>query len=399
MKPIRLHFRLALVYFLVAALFGLALRGFGVFDLPGKYRFLVHTHSHIALLGWVYLALTTLIYHAFLHSSSIWARYHRLFLFTQLTLVGMLVSFPFQGYAFWSILFSTLFLLASYGYFAFFLSNSRADQRKAPGFRLVRASLLYMVLSSLGPWALGGIMNTLGPESAWYRLAIYFYLHFQYNGWMVLALAGLGLHLAGKRGIGLLPKRFETGFWLLQSGIVLSFFLSTLWMEPPGVFYVIGGLGALLQLAGFLYIGSALWAGLRQRFNGWAIHRLLVFVLVLFGVKLLLQALSALPAFVTLIAGNIDYIIGYLHLTFLGILTPALWLLGKSQRIIRLPVGGTGVFLLGFVLSELLIFLRGSQGWLNFSIPLDFSQWIFYASLLMVLGILWIIACQWPRSH
>ena len=71
MKPIRLHFRLALVYFLVAALFGLALRGFGVFDLPGKYRFLVHTHSHIALLGWVYLALTTLIYHAFLHLSLI----------------------------------------------------------------------------------------------------------------------------------------------------------------------------------------------------------------------------------------------------------------------------------------------------------------------------------------
>lgn len=399
MKHLGLHFRLALVYFLLAALFGLALRGFGVFDLPGEYRFLVHTHSHIALLGWVYLALTTLISHAFLQGCSRSARYRRLFLFTQLTLVGMLLSFPFQGYAFWSILFSTLFLLASYGYFAFFLSNARVEQRKTPGYRLIRASLIYMVLSSLGPWALGGIMNTLGPESAWYRLAIYFYLHFQYNGWMVLALAGLGIHLAATRGARIAPQQFETGFWLLQGGVVLTFSLSALWMEPHGVFYAIGGLGALLQLAGFVYLGRAVWTGLRHRFNRWTPNRLLGIVLVLFGIKLLLQALSALPGVASLIAGNIDYIIGYLHLVFLGILTPALFLLGKSQGIILLPVGGTGMFLLGFVLSEGLIFLRGSQGWLNFSVPLDFSQWIFYASLLMVLGLLWILASQWLRSR
>ena len=399
MKHLGLHFRLALGYFLVAALFGLALRGFGVFDLPGAYRYLVHTHSHIALLGWVYLALTTLISQAFLQGSHPSAPYRRLFLFTQLTLVGMLLSFPFQGYAFWSILFSTLFLLASYGYFAFFLSNTRTELRKTPGFRLVRASLFYMVLSSLGPWALGAIMSTLGPESAWYRMAIYFYLHFQYNGWMVLALAGLGMHLASTRGVRIAPREFETGFWMLQGGVVLTFALSALWMQPPGVVYAIGGLGALLQLAGFAFLGNSVWAGLRLGYNGWGPKRLLGFVLVLLGIKLLLQALSAVPGVASLIAGNIDFIIGYLHLVFLGILTPALFLLGKSNGFIRLPVGGTGMFLLGFVLSELLIFARGSQGWLGFSAPLDFSLWIFCASLLMALGVLWMLLGQWSQNR
>lgn len=115
------HLRLAFVYFLLVALMGTLLRFGHLFPIPFQYRFMVHAHSHIALLGWVYTALTTLLCYCML-PSEVWIKYQRLFLVTQVTLIGMLFTFPFQGYAFLSIVFSTLFLLVSY-VFAWFLSN------------------------------------------------------------------------------------------------------------------------------------------------------------------------------------------------------------------------------------------------------------------------------------
>ena len=61
-KNLQNHTSLALVYFVLAAGLGCVLRFFRVFEIPVTYKFIVHAHSHVALLGWVYLALTTLLY-------------------------------------------------------------------------------------------------------------------------------------------------------------------------------------------------------------------------------------------------------------------------------------------------------------------------------------------------
>ena len=83
---------------------------------------MVHAHSHIALLGWVYVALTTLLHYGFVKDASN-TTYNRVFWSTQGTLIGMLLTFPFQGYALFSIIFSTLFLIMSYGYTYHFWKN------------------------------------------------------------------------------------------------------------------------------------------------------------------------------------------------------------------------------------------------------------------------------------
>jgi len=52
----------SLFNFLIAALMGLALR-FSFLDSIGvNYRFLTHAHSHVAMLGWVYLMIYTLFF-------------------------------------------------------------------------------------------------------------------------------------------------------------------------------------------------------------------------------------------------------------------------------------------------------------------------------------------------
>ena len=115
-KSYQSHVQMAMTYFLVAAILGLLLRFYPILGLDFNYRFVVHGHSHIALLGWVYVALTTLLHFCFLEKKKSSRTYKRIFWFTQATLIGMLLTFPFQGYALLSIVFSTLFLIVSYVY-------------------------------------------------------------------------------------------------------------------------------------------------------------------------------------------------------------------------------------------------------------------------------------------
>ncbi len=58
MIDIKKHLQIALGYFLIIAFLGVLLRLFHIIDVPVNYRFMVHSHSHVALLGWLYTALS-----------------------------------------------------------------------------------------------------------------------------------------------------------------------------------------------------------------------------------------------------------------------------------------------------------------------------------------------------
>ena len=90
-KVYRRHLRIAVIYFCVAAVLGLLLRSYSIFSFRFNYRYMVHAHSHIALLGWVYVALMTLLHYGFVEKQSASKRYKQLFWGTQGTLVGMLL--------------------------------------------------------------------------------------------------------------------------------------------------------------------------------------------------------------------------------------------------------------------------------------------------------------------
>ena len=119
MLSIKKQVLVSLFYFLIAASLGILLRLFPVTNINATYKYIVHTHSHIALLGWVYVSLTSLIYYLCIDKQA-QKKYIILFWCTQITILGMLVSFPITGYALFSIIFSSLFLICSYWFFAFF---------------------------------------------------------------------------------------------------------------------------------------------------------------------------------------------------------------------------------------------------------------------------------------
>ena len=387
-KTLGRHIKMALGYFLLAALLGVLLRFYPVADLPVNYRYMVHTHSHIALMGWVYLALTVILCHCFLKRDAGQKKYRILFWATQGTLLGMLFSFPFQGYALFSITFSTLFLFCSYLFFGFFVKHIRPGLQGTPALYCVRAAFWYMVLSSIGPWALGGIMATLGPGSIWYRLAIYFYLHFQYNGWMVLALVGLLVFLLEQRGRMLPPDGFRRFYWTMNLGIVLSFFLSALWTGPHWSLFVLGGAGALLQLyaLGLLWQMVARGKGIPPLSSLQA--RMLRAATLFLGLKMAMQLLTALPYFARLAFSFLDFTIGYLHLTFLGVVSIGLFFFTDYWGLLRISKKAYTLYFLGFLITEALIFYRGTAAWLSLPVFGGFSQGLALGSLLIPLALL-----------
>ncbi|MGE3727147.1 MAG: hypothetical protein AB7I41_16435 [Candidatus Sericytochromatia bacterium] len=396
----------ALVFFVCVQVLGLLLRWQFVQVLPGfNYKFFLHAHSHVALLGWVHASLMVALMRAFLPAGQAQAkRWHGLFWAAQVLVLGMLFSFPVQGYAAVSITFSTLFLFVSYAQAGHLLRATQDDTSLSR--RLLWACLWLMMLSSLGPWSLGPIMALKLNQSPVYFLAIYFYLHFQYNGWFVFALLALLLRWLEARGIdtaGPLPRR---AVWLLLGSSLPAYALSALWTQPPLWVWVVAGAAALAQLGALALFWRWGWV-LRQTgsqvFSSIPILPEVKLLLALawgcFNLKLLLQALTAWPFFAQLAYQQRSLVIFYLHLVLLGVVTCALLAYLWQERGLqfnRSTRGGLGLFLLGFALSETLILLQGLAAWWGLGAFVSLPLPIFLSSLLILAGWLLIALGQWP---
>lgn len=379
------QFLLAIAYFLLAGFCGIILRFFPVIQINHDYKFILHTHSHIALLGWIYLGISTLLYHIYLKKPSVEKTYSRLLVLTHISLIGMLITFPIQGYALFSIIFSTFFLFCSY-WFTFLFIKRTPNEKKGISYRFAVAGLIFLVISSIGPWALGAIISISGPESVWYRIAIYFYLHFLYNGAFIGLIISLFIHFLESKGLIQNTKHGKRHLLVWTVSVVLTFFLSILFAFENVFIYLLAGVGNLTQLLLMLLIvkiGKRFT--LKNSFNKsqqW-LFKLLIFSLI---VKILLQTLSNFPYFVELTKHYPDFIIAYLHLVFLGILSTALFLFGSIQLSLRLHKIPVILFMFGFLLSEVLIVYRGMNFWLTLPLFQEINLFIVVFSSLMIAG-------------
>ena len=393
MINLKKHTLIALGYFLLAALLGVFLRFFFVTSIPANFRYVVHAHSHIALLGWVYLGLSTLIYKIYFSEDKNGKTYKRIFWFTQVTLLGMLFTFPFTGYAALSITFSTLFLFASYLFTWFVLKKTPEEHKKTNHFRCIKAALWYLVISSIGPWAIGGVMATLGQTSIWYKISIYFYLHFQYNAWFILALCGILFFFLDKRGFTIEKSNFNRFFYLLNAGIILSFFLSVLWVEPHWIFYALAALGAVLQLMAFMeFFGILRPLKHHSKMHFSAFTKLLLkLAALLLAVKIIMQLFSAHPFFAELAFTYTDFVIGYLHWTFLGLISISLFAFLEIAGIFKNSKSAFWIYFTGFTLSEALIFYKGTSIWLGLPFLENYFMILVVVSSLLPLSLFIIL--------
>jgi len=114
-------------------------------------------------------------------------------------------------------------------------------------------------------------------------------------------------------------------------------------------------------------------------------------VSVLLLVKMLLQLLTALPYFASLSTTILDFTIGYLHWTFLGVVSLGLFFFLDYYKMIKLSKTGLIVYFTGFVITELLIFYRGTAAWLGWGLIEGYSDVLAVGSLLIPISLMVIL--------
>ncbi|PCE64712.1 hypothetical protein B7P33_05945 [Sediminicola luteus] len=347
---------------------------FPLVELHINYKYFIHTHSHIALLGWVYLGLTALVTRKIKLAPKGEKSLGSLYWFTQFTLIGMLFSFPFQGYALFSIIFSTLFLFASYrfAYLVFRYASPNIKQR--PMYWWVRLGLLCLIISSLGPWSLGYLMKTFGPTSVWYRHAIYFYLHFLYNGFFIATLFGLWFKSDASQNF-----KHKLSFWLFALGTMLSTLLSFVWDSGNLLLVLPGLLGVILLMISLFFMVKTTKTTRKPK-------PIVAILLGLYVCKLIFQFVGGLPLHDLQL--NRSLIIAYLHFVFLGPISLTLIHLVYREFNKRIPSFFLWFYALGFLGSEFLLAYKGVLAFFQGPSLVQFDFVLLSFSTIIVLGII-----------
>jgi hypothetical protein len=389
------------VNFFIASLMGLLLRWMYVAPISGvNFQFLMHGHSHVAMLGWVYLMLYCLIFHFFVPKESQQKPiYNRLFWVTELAVIGMMIDFPAQGYAFASILFSTLHIFCSY-YFCYLIWKD-AEPATFPEKRMLRTALFFMIFSTLGVWCLGPAVGIMGKASAFYQIAIQFFLHFQFNGWFLFAVLALFFK---QSKISIDEKKFRLFYNLLVVGTALTLALPVSWSLSNPIFYWINALGVTIQLISFILFALLLQPHFQVFFTPLSSLEKTVyrFALCSLALKVIIQLIVLVPELAQVSHQIRNFVIGYIHLTMLGIITGFLFGFalqnGSLNSKNEIQKWGIKIFLLGFVTTEILLFLQGTWLFLESRSFPNYYQNLFIASICLPIGLLFVTGSLFYKS-
>ncbi|MEB3004945.1 hypothetical protein [Capnocytophaga sp. G2] len=381
----------AFLYFIITILLGFSLRIAYLTNTFFDFRYVTHSHSHIGLLGWVYTILTSLICQYFLKEKDR-KEYLKIFIFSQISILGMLFTFPFGGYFLYSIIFSSLFIIGSYWFSIFFIKRSKKfihvryslfksvePIKEFPlSLRFVRWGIFFLVISSLGIWLLPLIIIKTGKNSDWYNSAIYFFLHFQYNGWFLSVLLGLLVGEIEHKSM-LISQKLYSAYYCFIIGTIGSVTLSWVGIFDNPLLYIIGNISSFLLLISVYQLYTIYIKLEKPAF-------LIRIFLFLWCLKTILMFLGSFPWISKIILFNRDFIISYLHFTFLGVIGSGIIYFLKNNLHIRFSQWSISLYATSFVGTELLITYKGFALLNNLLVPDN------YFILLVLFSGLFLIA-------
>jgi hypothetical protein len=382
--------------FFIASVLGLLLRYASIDALGINYRYFTHAHSHVAMLGWVYLMLYTFIVFNFTRQNR--KKYIRLFWITQISVLGMLLSFPFQGYGTISITFSTLHILCSY-VFVFWVWKDLKNENGA-SILMLKSALVFMLISTVGVWSLGPVIAIYGNGTPYYDIAIQFFLHFQFNGWFLFGVLALLIkELNIKNSI-----LFKSFYLLLTFATIATIALPIYWYQPNIVLFYVNALGVFLQLVAVVLLLRLIFIKTKVSKSSKASLCILtyVFVFCCLVFKVLFQSVSLIPELVGELYQYHNFIIGYIHLVMLGIITGLLFvsliqsLQFHKSKIIQL---GFYLFYFGFITTEILIFYQALGYYFKNQGTDHYHRLLFWASTFLALGILFVLIGTFTSSY
>lgn len=382
--------RLALLSLALVSLLGVVLRYKIAFSLPFiDQKHLLHGHSHFAFSGWVSQIIMVIMTAVFSTEQRVNFFNNRkvssLLLLNLITAYGMLISFIWQGYGPVSISLSFVSIVIGYAFSVLIWKQSS----KSLGIfcQYFKAAAVLNFISSLGTFWLAWLMYHRVFDQNLYLSAVYFYLHFQYNGWFIFSCLGIFYYLLKKSGVIL--KNEKPVFFLFTISLGPCYLLSTLWADFTPFLYALVVFFAAAQLyAWFVFLSDlrAQWSSVKDIFSKFT-RTLFILAALAATLKFLLQMGSTIPSLSHIAYGFRPIIIGYLHLVFLGITTLFLIAYLHHQAIlpqtpyVRLAIK-TAVA--GILLNEVLLMMQGLTYMNYILIPFSDVALLLVATLMFI---------------
>ncbi len=390
--------KFSIVNLVIIALLGTLMRYKIGFDFPYlTQKNILHAHSHFAFSGWITHSIYVLIIYFIINKlNSNYLKHYKIILITNLGCsYGMLISFFFTGYSFISISLSTLTIINSCFLTYYLFKDLKKMEAYNPSIAWFKAAMWFNLISSVGTFYLAYMMASRNFNEHWYLASVYFYLHFQYNGFFTFSCFGLIIHTLPK----FLPNYTYNKkiFTLFFSSCIFAYFLSVLWAKIPNWLYVIVLLAAIIQIiAWYLFIKDIVMALKVNNYLPRFSKFIFSFVAVAFTIKLLLQLGSTHPQLSKLAFGFRPVVIAYLHLVLLAVIS--IFLIGYfyTNELIYVTKNTTKaiyIFMVGVFLNELVLAIQGIASFSYFPIKY-INEILFVVSLILFLGSVMIVYSQ-----
>jgi hypothetical protein len=385
-------YHVALFNLVVLAFLGLLLRYKINFPLEVlEQKNLLHAHSHFAFNGWISFVLQLLILEEFTNdykaSPKFWNRF---LILSTIVNYAMIVSFAWVGYAGISIVLSTAALWLSYAFAYKIYKAIPAEKKGRISTKFLSASLFFLLLSSLGPYALAIVIASKSTHQYWYHNALYFFLHFQYNGWFTFAVLAF-LMKKLEQSVTFNVKQAKRFFALLFYTCIPSYFLTALWHHRPVAVTALNVVTAVLQTTALVFLFQLLYKNMRSIYLNLPVivRWLYSLAIAAFIIKVLLQFFSVHPELGQLAFGFRPIIIGYLHLIFLAFVTMYLLGLLADKGIVnltyRLSNYGLIIFGAGIIINEVLLATQGVAAIYYLYMP-NLNLLLFFSTLILLGG-------------
>jgi hypothetical protein len=395
----RVWIQVALINFCVVALAGVTLRYKINFPLPAiDQKYLLHAHSNFAFTGWVTVAFMALMVNYLQQHNVItnYKKYNLILIANCICAYGMFISFILSGYAFFSIAFSSLSILISYFFIFYLWRDLNKVDDKSYASKWLKAALTLWGISSLGAFALAYLMANNIEIQFYYFGAVYFFLHFQYNGWFLFACFGLLFSHLYKSGFLPSVSISKKLFMIMAITVGPTYFLSVLWMNLPPVLHLIADISGILQLLVLFYfikLFPVIKKSIPRRFTK-TTRVLWLLASFSFILKIILQMLSTIHFLSHYAFGFRPIVIGYLHLSFLGIVT--FFILGYINELLsethrQISQVGLFLFVTGVLVQEIILMAQGLEV-IEFE-PVPYANIILFAcAIIMATGLILIAA-------
>jgi len=395
----RFWIKFSLFNIIIVALYGTLMRYKIGFAFPFfEQKNLLEAHSHFAFTGWISQTLMVLMVMSiqrFLDERAI-KIYKAIFIANLVCAYCMLISFTFTGYGVISIAFSSLSILISYYFSWHFIKHLRTTAKSSASKNWYIAALTFNILSSFGTYALVYMMVTKSMPELGYLGSIYFFLHFQYNGWFLFGCFGL----LWDKLCELVPEMQsnKSVFWMFFLACLPAYFLSTLWMNFPPWLYWIIVLSAIVQVIAWGKLLLLIRQHIKVIKNSLEVFSkyIFLFVAITCSIKFLLQLFSTIPVISKLAFGFRPIVIAYLHLVLLAVISVFIlaWLFSFNFiKTNKLSKTALLIFIGGVFLNEFALMIQGVASFSYFPVP-HINEALFIIAVVMLLGAVLLFVSQ-----